>query len=182
MAKEKGCFRDAGFEVAVKAGGGTPDDPEAVADGQVQSAPFDLTGLLPAAGGRQPVTGFAAAAAVEHRTTAAIIPLAGTGIAAPKDLMGPFVRSAAWGVPVGALDGRRVARSIAILRGSGRNQADLTPDQIAAVRRERRRPGPPLRRVRPPCSPCRRPLWTACPRRGPDDCAAPPEPSRAFPR
>jgi NitT/TauT family transport system substrate-binding protein len=44
--------------------------------------------------------------------------------------MAPFVRSAAAGVPVGALDAERVARSIAILQGSGQIQPGLKPEQV----------------------------------------------------
>jgi NitT/TauT family transport system substrate-binding protein len=50
--------------------------------------------------------------------------------AAELTLMAPFVRSAAAGVPVGALDAERVARSIAILQGSGQIQPGLKPEQV----------------------------------------------------
>jgi len=40
------------------------------------------------------------------------------------------VKSAASGVPVGALDSQRIARSIALLQGSGQIQAGLTPEKI----------------------------------------------------
>jgi NitT/TauT family transport system substrate-binding protein len=52
------------------------------------------------------------------------------GAAAELTLMGPFVRSEASGVPVGALDSQRVARSIAILQGSGQIGAGLTPEKV----------------------------------------------------
>jgi NitT/TauT family transport system substrate-binding protein len=52
------------------------------------------------------------------------------GVAAELTLMAPFVRSAAAGVPVGALDAERVARSIAILQGSGQIDAGLKPEQV----------------------------------------------------
>ncbi len=88
VAKEKGYFRDAGFDVDIKAGSGTLDNLKAVTGGQAQFTPLDLTGLLLAAGGKQPVTGFAAVAGIQQRTMAAIISLEGNGIAAPKDLEG----------------------------------------------------------------------------------------------
>jgi NitT/TauT family transport system substrate-binding protein len=50
--------------------------------------------------------------------------------AAELTLMGPFVRSEASGVPVGALDSQRVARSVAILQGSGQIGAGLTPEKV----------------------------------------------------
>jgi NitT/TauT family transport system substrate-binding protein len=52
------------------------------------------------------------------------------GAAAELTLMAPFVRSAAAGVPVGALDAQRVARSIAILQGSGQIDPGLKPEQV----------------------------------------------------
>jgi NitT/TauT family transport system substrate-binding protein len=50
--------------------------------------------------------------------------------AAELGLMAPYVRSAAEGIPVGALDANRVARSIAVLRGAGQIGPGLTPDQV----------------------------------------------------
>jgi NitT/TauT family transport system substrate-binding protein len=52
------------------------------------------------------------------------------GAAAELTLMGPYVKSAAAGIPVGALDAERVARSIAILQGSGQVEPGLTPEQV----------------------------------------------------
>jgi NitT/TauT family transport system substrate-binding protein len=52
------------------------------------------------------------------------------GVAAELTLMGPYVRSAAAGIPVGALDADRVARSIAILQGSGQIDPGLKPEQV----------------------------------------------------
>ncbi len=52
------------------------------------------------------------------------------GVAAELTLMGPYVKSAAAGIPVGALDAERVARSIAILQGSGQIEAGLKPEQV----------------------------------------------------
>jgi len=89
VAKEKGYFSDAGFDVDIKAGSGTFDNLKAVVGGQAQFTPLDLTGLLLAAGAKKdPVTGFAAVAGVQQRTMAAIISLEGNGITTPKDLEG----------------------------------------------------------------------------------------------
>ncbi|WP_097322368.1 ABC transporter substrate-binding protein [Paractinoplanes atraurantiacus] len=52
------------------------------------------------------------------------------GAAAELTLMGPYVRSAAAGIPVGALDAERVARSIAILQGSGQIDPGLKPESV----------------------------------------------------
>ncbi|HET6481585.1 MAG TPA: hypothetical protein VFG35_16330, partial [Actinoplanes sp.] len=52
------------------------------------------------------------------------------GVAAELTLMGPYVKSAAAGIPVGALDAERVARSIALLQGSGQIEAGLRPEQV----------------------------------------------------
>ena len=87
VAKEKGYFRDAGFDVDIKPGSGTLDNLKAITSGQAQFTPLDLTGLLLAAGRKDnPVTGFAAVAGVQQRTMAAIISLEGNGISSPKDL------------------------------------------------------------------------------------------------
>jgi NitT/TauT family transport system substrate-binding protein len=89
VAKEKGYFRDAGFDVDIKAGSGTLDNLKAITAGQAQFTPLDLTGLLLAAGKKDaPVTGFAAVAGIQQRTMAAIISLEGNGISTPKDLEG----------------------------------------------------------------------------------------------
>ncbi|MEU8813730.1 ABC transporter substrate-binding protein [Actinoplanes sp. NPDC048796] len=50
--------------------------------------------------------------------------------AAELTLMAPYVRSAAAGIPVGALDAERVARSIAILQGSGQIDPGLKPEAV----------------------------------------------------
>jgi NitT/TauT family transport system substrate-binding protein len=88
VAKEKGYFSDAGFDVDIKAGGGTLANLKQVVAGQAQFTPLDLTGLLLAAGGKEPVTGFSAVAGIQQRTMAAIISLQGNGITTPKDLEG----------------------------------------------------------------------------------------------
>lgn len=49
------------------------------------------------------------------------------------DLMAAFVRSAGSGEKIGTIDTARVARSIAILQGSGQIPAGLTPEQIISV-------------------------------------------------
>jgi NitT/TauT family transport system substrate-binding protein len=89
VAKEKGYFKDAGFDVDIKPGSGTLDNLKAVVGNQAQFTPLDLTGLLLAAGAKSnPITGFSAVAGVQQRTMAAIISLEGNGISTPKDLEG----------------------------------------------------------------------------------------------
>ena len=88
VAKEKGFFAEAGFDVDIKPGAGTGDNLKNVVAGQAQFTPLDLTGCLLAAGGKQKVTGFTAVAAVQQRTMAAIMTLEGKKISAPKDLEG----------------------------------------------------------------------------------------------
>jgi NitT/TauT family transport system substrate-binding protein len=77
VAKEKGYFRDAGFDVEIKIGAGS-----------AQFTPIDLTGGLLAAGGPSKATGFTAVGAVQQRTMAAIMSLEGYNINSPKDLEG----------------------------------------------------------------------------------------------
>jgi NitT/TauT family transport system substrate-binding protein len=89
VAKEKGYFRDAGFDVDIKPGAGTGDNIKLIVGGQAQFTPIDLTGGLltaGAGGGKEP--GFTAVAGIQQRTMAAIIALEGNQIAAPKDLEG----------------------------------------------------------------------------------------------
>lgn len=91
VAKEKGFFRDAGFDVEIKAGAGSGDNIKQIVAGQAQFTPIDLTGGLLAAGGEGKVTGFTAVAAIQQRTMAAIMSLEGYGITAPKDLEGKTI-------------------------------------------------------------------------------------------
>src|SRR3954463_4512572 len=63
VAKEKGYFSDAGFDVDIKPGSGTGENIKQIVGGQIQFTPLDLTGLLLAAGApKDPITGFAAVA------------------------------------------------------------------------------------------------------------------------
>lgn len=89
VAKEKGYFKDAGFDVDIKPGSGTFDNLQKIVAGSAQFTPLDLTGLLLAAGSKdKPVTGFTTVAGIQQRTMAAIMTLEGNGIATPKDLEG----------------------------------------------------------------------------------------------
>ncbi|BFU47044.1 ABC transporter substrate-binding protein [Krasilnikovia sp. MM14-A1004] len=87
VAKEKGYFADAGFDVDIKPGGGTGENLKIVTAGQAQFAPIDLTGLLLAAGSGQ-ASNYVAVSGIQQRTMAAIITLQGNGITSPKDLEG----------------------------------------------------------------------------------------------
>ncbi|MEV7791947.1 ABC transporter substrate-binding protein [Streptomyces sp. NPDC087512] len=87
VAKDKGYFEEAGFEVDIKPGQGTGSVIPAVVSGQAQFGPIDLTGgLLQMGSGK--AEGFVAVAAVQQRTMAAIATTEDTGIASPKDLEG----------------------------------------------------------------------------------------------
>ncbi len=89
VAKDKGYFKAAGFDVDIKPGGGTFENLQKVVAGTAQFTPLDLTGLILAAGAKSnPVTGFATVAGIQQRTMAAIITLEGNGITTPKDLEG----------------------------------------------------------------------------------------------
>ncbi|WP_041840604.1 ABC transporter substrate-binding protein [Actinoplanes friuliensis] len=88
VAKEKGYFRDAGFDVEIKPGSGSGENIKQIVAGQAQFTPIDLTGGLLAVGGEGKVTGFTAVAAIQQRTMAAIMTLDGYGISSPKDLEG----------------------------------------------------------------------------------------------
>jgi NitT/TauT family transport system substrate-binding protein len=87
VAKEKGYFADAGFDVEIKPGNGTLENLKLVTAGQAQFGPLDLTGLLLAAGGGQ-AKDFVAVAGIQQRTMAAIITLDSSNVKSPKDLEG----------------------------------------------------------------------------------------------
>ncbi len=87
VAKDKGFFKEAGFDVEIKPGQGTGGVISAVVSGQAQFGPIDLTGGLLQMGSGQ-AKDFVAVAAVQQRTMAAIATTEGKGIAAPKDLEG----------------------------------------------------------------------------------------------
>lgn len=87
VAKDKGFFEDAGFDVEIKPGQGTGGVIPAVAGGRAQFAPIDLTGgILQMSSGQ--AKGFVAVAAIQQRTMAAIATTEGQDIAVPKDLEG----------------------------------------------------------------------------------------------
>jgi NitT/TauT family transport system substrate-binding protein len=69
----------------------------------------------------------AAAGAIMHKYVASVSP---ESAAAELSLLAPYVRSAAAGVPVGALDPNRVARSIAVLQGAAQITPGLTPTDV----------------------------------------------------
>jgi NitT/TauT family transport system substrate-binding protein len=87
VAKEKGFFREAGFDVEIKPGQGTGSVIQTVVGGQAQFGPIDLTGGLLQLGNGQ-AKDFVAVAAIQQRTMAAIATVEGKGIASPKDLEG----------------------------------------------------------------------------------------------
>jgi NitT/TauT family transport system substrate-binding protein len=69
----------------------------------------------------------AAAGAIMHKYVPSVTAAA---VTAELVLLAPYVRSAAAGLPVGALDVDRVARGIALLQGTGQIPAGLTPGQF----------------------------------------------------
>ncbi|MDQ0905648.1 NitT/TauT family transport system substrate-binding protein [Streptomyces canus] len=87
VAKDKGFFEEAGFDVEIKPGQGTGGVIPAVVSGRAQFGPIDLTGGLLQMGSGQ-AKDFVAVAAIQQRTMAAIATTEGNGIAAPKDIEG----------------------------------------------------------------------------------------------
>ncbi|MFF3864654.1 ABC transporter substrate-binding protein [Micromonospora sp. NPDC001898] len=87
VAKEKGFFKEAGFDVEIKAGQGTGAVIQTIVGGQADFGPIDLTGGLLQLGNGQ-AKDFVAVAAIQQRTMAGIATVEGTGIASPKDLEG----------------------------------------------------------------------------------------------
>ncbi|MFI9639613.1 ABC transporter substrate-binding protein [Micromonospora sp. NPDC051925] len=87
VAKDKGFFKEAGFDVEIKAGQGTNMVIQTIVGGQAQFGPIDLTGGLLQVGNGQ-AKDFVAVAAIQQRTMAAIVSVEGENIATPKDLEG----------------------------------------------------------------------------------------------
>ncbi|NJP33166.1 ABC transporter substrate-binding protein [Micromonospora thermarum] len=87
VAKEKGFFTEAGFDVEIKPGQGTGSVIQTVVSGQAQFGPIDLTGGLLQLGNGV-AKDFVAVAAIQQRTMAAIATVEGKNIASPKDLEG----------------------------------------------------------------------------------------------
>ncbi|MBO4204723.1 ABC transporter substrate-binding protein [Micromonospora echinofusca] len=87
VAKEKGFFKEAGFDVEIQAGQGTGAVIQQVVADKAQFGPIDLTGGLLQMGNGQ-AKDFVAVAAIQQRTMAAIATTADKGITTPKDLEG----------------------------------------------------------------------------------------------
>ncbi|MEV4200806.1 ABC transporter substrate-binding protein [Micromonospora globbae] len=87
VAKDKGFFKEAGFDVDIKPGQGTGSVIQTIVGGQADFGPIDLTGGLLQLGNGQ-AKDFVAVAAIQQRTMAAIATLEGKSIATPKDLEG----------------------------------------------------------------------------------------------
>lgn len=87
VAKEKGFFKEAGFEVEIKPGQGTGSVIQTIVGGQADFGPIDLTGGLLQLGNGA-AKDFVAVAAIQQRTMAAVVTVEGKNIATPKDLEG----------------------------------------------------------------------------------------------
>ncbi|HEX6969206.1 MAG TPA: ABC transporter substrate-binding protein, partial [Micromonosporaceae bacterium] len=87
VAKEKGFFKEAGFDVEIQPGKGTNDVIAQVLADKAQFGPIDMTGGLLQMGTGQ-AQDFVAVAAIQQRTMAAILTLEGSNITTPKDLEG----------------------------------------------------------------------------------------------
>ncbi|RGC70671.1 taurine transporter substrate binding subunit [Micromonospora sp. MW-13] len=87
VAKEKGFFKEAGFDVEIKPGQGTGTVIQTIVGGQADFGPIDLTGGLLQLGNGV-AKDFIAVAAIQQRTMAGIATVEGKNIASPKDLEG----------------------------------------------------------------------------------------------
>ncbi|SCE78355.1 NitT/TauT family transport system substrate-binding protein [Micromonospora viridifaciens] len=87
VAKEKGFFKEAGFDVDIKPGQGTGSVIQTITGGQADFGPIDLTGGILQLGNGE-AKDFVAVAAIQQRTMAAIVSVEGKNIATPKDLEG----------------------------------------------------------------------------------------------
>ncbi|ROT32043.1 ABC transporter substrate-binding protein [Micromonospora sp. HM5-17] len=87
VAKEKGYFKEAGFDVDIKPGNATSENLKMISTGQAMFSPLDLTGILLAKGQGQGQD-IVAVAGIQQRTMTAIMSLEGNGITRPADLEG----------------------------------------------------------------------------------------------
>ncbi|WP_434741717.1 ABC transporter substrate-binding protein [Micromonospora sp. SH-82] len=87
VAKEKGFFKEAGFDVEIKPGQGTGAVIQNIVGGQAHFGTGDLTAALLLYGNGQ-AKDFVSVAAIHQRTMAGIATVEGSGIVAPKDLEG----------------------------------------------------------------------------------------------
>jgi NitT/TauT family transport system substrate-binding protein len=87
VAKEKGFFKEAGFEVDINPGQGTGSVIQTITGGRADFGPIDLTGGILQVGNGV-AKDFVAVAAIQQRTMAAIVSVEGKNIATPKDLEG----------------------------------------------------------------------------------------------
>ncbi|GID30333.1 ABC transporter substrate-binding protein [Paractinoplanes brasiliensis] len=90
VAKEKGFFKDAGFDVDIQKGAGTTQNLSMIKSGQAQFAAMDFSGAEVVAG-QGKFTDWRAVAAVHQRTLVAIMTTKDTGISKPADLVGKKV-------------------------------------------------------------------------------------------
>lgn len=89
VAEEQGYFSDAGLEVTIEPGSGSVDVMKLVASGQSQFGVADFSALaITRANEQLPVK---AVAAIQQRSLAAIMALAGSGVSDPADLEGRTV-------------------------------------------------------------------------------------------
>lgn len=89
VALEKGYFKDAGFDVAIKAGSGSVDVMKLLASGSADFGVADFSAaVITVANEQLPVT---AVGAIHQRTLSAIMSLDGNGIAKPSDLAGKSI-------------------------------------------------------------------------------------------
>jgi NitT/TauT family transport system substrate-binding protein len=87
VAKEKGFFREAGFDVDIQPGQGTGGVIQTIVGGKAQYGTGDVTAALLTASNDNNKD-FTLVAAIHQRTMAGVATLEGKGIATPKDLEG----------------------------------------------------------------------------------------------
>jgi NitT/TauT family transport system substrate-binding protein len=87
VAKEKGFFRAAGFEVDVRPGNGTVQNLQLLQGGRADFAVVDITGAL-IEYGKGTFRDFQVVSALQQRNLACLMALEGNDITGPKDLAG----------------------------------------------------------------------------------------------
>jgi NitT/TauT family transport system substrate-binding protein len=97
VAKEKGFFKEAGFDVDIQAGNATSANINLIDTGKAQFSALDLTGVL-LEKGKGNAKDIVAVAGIQQRTMAALMTTNDKGITTPKDLEGKTLSDTATSV------------------------------------------------------------------------------------
>jgi NitT/TauT family transport system substrate-binding protein len=129
VADAKGYFREAGIQVTIQPGAAGDTNLKLLAAGKAQFAVIDYSGAMVRAG-TGAFADFRCVAAVNQRTTIALMALQGRGIARPGDLLGKTIAQATGAVPKTLFP---AYAKLAGFDGAGVRWQDATPQQLPGL-------------------------------------------------